>query len=161
MAAPGRKKGPAPRARATTSGKARRQAAPAARAAVRRPGESTPSADPASARNGLGAVALGLGVLAVLTSPTLTFGVLLGVGAMVVGFLARQRVARGEATNKGSTTAAMALGAAALAIVAGLIIYGRILLSSPAGERYTDCLDRAGDDRAAAGVCEDTFERER
>ena len=154
MAAPGRKKGPAPRPARTQRSRPRTPPS-APRAAAQAPASAPPP------RNGLGTTALGLGVVAVIASPTLTFGVLLGVPALVVGFLARKRVSRGEATNKRSTTAAMLLGAVAVAIVIGLIVYGRILLNTPAGKRYTACVDRAGDDRAAAQVCEDVFDRER
>lgn len=157
MAAPGRKKGPAPKP-------SRTRKPPAARPAASLSPRTAPPA-PADGddlpRNGLGLTGLVLGILAVVTSLTVVLGIILGVPAMIVGFLAVKRVRAGQATNFRSSVTAVLLGVVAVAVAIGLILYGRNLLNSPAGKRYTACIDAAGKDKAARAICEDTFDRER
>ena len=55
---------------------------------------------PAPKRNGLGTAALVMGILAVFPGTcTVIFGIVLGIVAVILGFLARGRVTRGEADN--------------------------------------------------------------
>jgi hypothetical protein len=76
----------------------------------------TRATDPA--RNGLGNVALTLGVVAAVTS-WLVIGIPFGVAALAVGAAGRARVSRGQATNRRSAIAGMVLGV--VAIVVGLV----------------------------------------
>jgi Domain of unknown function (DUF4190) len=91
---------------------------------VRQPGvwpqsEANPSATPLGSRNGLGTTSLVLGLLALISS-WLTIGLVVGIAAVVTGLLARARVARGEATNRGMAIAGIALGV--VAILASVLV---------------------------------------
>jgi heme/copper-type cytochrome/quinol oxidase subunit 2 len=76
---------------------------------------SSPSAS-SGANNGLGTAALVIGIIAVLGCWTIVGGIVLGVLAIVFGFIGRGRVKRGEASNGGAATAGLALGAVGLAV---------------------------------------------
>lgn len=69
-------------------------------------------------RNGLGIVALVLGILALITSVSLV-GLLFGTLAMALGLSAWDTVVRDEATNRKTTITAIVL--AVVAIVIGLV----------------------------------------
>jgi len=66
-------------------------------------------------RNGLGAAALVLGILALLTS-VLLVGLLFGCLALALGLPAWDAVIREEATNRKTTIAALVLGVVAIII---------------------------------------------
>ena len=67
-----------------------------------------------TAKNGMGYLALAMGILAVLTS-VLLVGLLFGSLAVTLGLAGLDAVAEGEATNRKSAGAAAVLGVAALA----------------------------------------------
>jgi hypothetical protein len=80
-------------------------------------------------RNGAGTAALVLGILGLLTSWLLVGGVL-GVFAVICGFVGIGRANRREATNHGSAVAGVVLGLLAIAVsiavgVAGKSFYDR------------------------------------
>ncbi|WP_228978681.1 DUF4190 domain-containing protein [Streptomyces sp. DH12] len=85
-------------------------------------GAPAPAPAPASpARNGLGTAALVLGIIGTVTGfvPLLFWlAGLLGLIALVLGLSGRGRAKRGEATNKGATTAGAILGLVALVLSA-------------------------------------------
>jgi hypothetical protein len=112
---------------------------------------------PAAPRNGFGIAALILGVLGLLFSWTIAGGIILGVVAVIIGFLARGRVKRREATNGGLAVSGIVLGA--LAIVLGLVfipIWIGFFSQLGIGD-YVSCMEQAGNDRAAQLQCEDSF----
>lgn len=74
-------------------------------------------------RNGLGTASLVLGILSVLTIPTMVFGVLFGALAVIFGPFGRRRAQRGEATNGGVATTGVVLGAIGLTLAVGLLIF--------------------------------------
>jgi hypothetical protein len=74
-------------------------------------------------RNRLGVVSLILGGVAVATS-WLAIGLFFGIAALATGLAARARVKRGEADNRGTAIAGIALGA--VAIVVGLVALGLV-----------------------------------
>lgn len=116
-----------------------------------------PPPAPIAARNGLGVAALILAVLGLLFSWTIAGGVILGLVAVILGFLARGRVKRGEATNGGLAIAGVVLGA--LAIVVGLIfipIWIGFFAQLGLGD-YVGCMEQAGTDRTAQLQCENNF----
>ncbi|MGI5482367.1 DUF4190 domain-containing protein [Streptomyces lavendofoliae] len=83
---------------------------------------------PRPARNGLGTAALVLGILGTLAGVVpLMFWLagILGLIALVLGLVGRGRVKRGEATNKGVTTAGAVLGLIAmiLSVVGAVLLY--------------------------------------
>ncbi|MHC5702276.1 DUF4190 domain-containing protein [Streptomyces tirandamycinicus] len=81
---------------------------------------------PAPARNGLGTAALILGIVGALSGliPFLFWlAGILGLIGLILGFSAKGRVKRGEATNKGAALAGVVLGLVSLALsVVGAVI---------------------------------------
>ncbi|UFU04401.1 DUF4190 domain-containing protein [Ruania suaedae] len=70
--------------------------------------------------NTLGGWSLGLGIGAIVLS-CVWIGWLVGIGAVVTGFMARKAVAQGRATNGGMALAGLILGFASIAIAIGLL----------------------------------------
>ncbi|MGA6154788.1 hypothetical protein ACPEIC_15730 [Stenotrophomonas sp. NPDC087984] len=65
-----------------------------------------------------------LGIIGLVLSPSIVFGIILGVLAIVFGVLGRARAASGEATNGGSALAGVILGVVAVvASVAMIFVY--------------------------------------
>lgn len=72
----------------------------------------TATPPPATApRNGYGTAALVLGIVGVLLCWVPVFGPILGALGVLLGVLGLMRTTRGEATNRGSATAGVVLGA--------------------------------------------------
>jgi hypothetical protein len=109
--------------------------------------------------NGLGIAALIIAIIGLVFCWTVFGGIVLGVVALIIGFVARGRVKRGEATNGGVAIAGIVLGI--LAIVLGLVFipiwYG--VFDSVGGTDYVDCLSKAGSDQDAAQRCADQFQK--
>ncbi len=83
------------------------------------PAPITPRPDPA---NGLGTASLVLGIIGI-TLCWVIVGAVAGLGAFVLGIVARARVRRGDATNRGAATAGITLGALST-LIAALIVAG-------------------------------------
>lgn len=92
------------------------------------------SGAPTAARNGLGIAALVVGILAIIGIITVYGAVILGIIAIVLGFLGRSRAKRGEATNGGMALSGAILGLIALIIAVILIIAGAAFLNSGKGK---------------------------
>ena len=108
-------------------------------------------------RNGLGVAALVVAVIGLLGSFSVAGGIVMGIAAVILGFLGRNRVRRGEADNPGVALAGIILGV--LAIIAGLFfiaIWVGMFKEVGAGG-YFDCLQQAGQDRTAVQECADEF----
>ncbi|MBI3225285.1 MAG: DUF4190 domain-containing protein [Mycolicibacterium cosmeticum] len=116
-----------------------------------------PPPPPSAPRNGLGVTALVLAVLGLLFSWTVAGGIVLGLVALIIGFAARGRVKRGEATNGSLAISGIVLGA--LAIVLGLVfipVWISFFSQLGIGD-YVDCMTKAGNDRTAQVQCESTM----
>ena len=112
--------------------------------------QSPPAVAP---RNGLGMAALVIAIVGLLLCFTIVGGVLLGIAAVVMGFMGRGRVKQGEANNGGVALAGVVLGF--LSIVAGLVfipIY-YYLVSETGFVDFYDCMTKAGNDQAAQQQC--------
>jgi heme/copper-type cytochrome/quinol oxidase subunit 2 len=112
---------------------------------------------PTAPKNGLGIAAL---VVAIIALVTVFGGIVLGVVAVILGFVGWGRAKRGEATNGGVAIAGIVLGFLAIIVsiaAIGLAIWG---FSEVGGTDYVDCLSRAGNDEQAMQQCADEF-RER
>ena len=113
--------------------------------------------------NGLGIAALVTAVVALVLVWSVIGGLILGVIAVILGFVARGRYKRGEATNGGVATSGIVLGA--VAVVLSLVFIGIWAtlgirwFDEIGGRDYVDCLEQAGDDEAAQQQCEQTFEK--
>ncbi|BBX52117.1 MULTISPECIES: DUF4190 domain-containing protein [Mycolicibacterium] len=110
-------------------------------------------------KNGLGLAALILAIIGLLLCWSVAGGIVLGVVAVILGFLGRGRVKRGEADNGGVAIAGIALGF--VAIIAGLVFIPIYigLFDSVGGTDYIDCVTRAGSDQAAVQECAEEFTR--
>ena len=111
------------------------------------------------ARNGFGWAALVLGILGLLTCWTVIGGILFGIAAIVLGFMARGRVKRGEATNGGAAIAGIVLGIIGLLLSIALIALGASLLNSESGQNLQDCL-RDANGTAAEEQCQRDFQED-
>lgn len=122
------------------------------------PGPYSPQPYPVAPKNGLGTASL---VVAIISMFTVYGGVILGVVAVVLGFLGRGRVKRGEANNGGVALAGIVLGALSIVVaIAAIIItaiFGWQLFQDVGGNDYIDCLNRAGSDQAAVEQCANEF----
>jgi len=91
--------------------------------------------------NGMGTAALVLGIVGLLLFWTVIGGIVLGILALIFGFLGRGRVKRREADNGGAATAGIVLGA--LALVAGIVFTLVVVLAvAEDQEKYEECLAR-------------------
>jgi uncharacterized protein DUF4190 len=109
---------------------------------------------PSAPQNGLGIAALVTAIIALLT---VVGGVVLGVVAVILGFLGWGKAKRGEATNGGVAVAGIVLGFLSIIeaiVVIGLFIWG---FGEVGGTDLVDCLNRAGSDPAAQQECSDQF----
>lgn len=113
--------------------------------------------------NGLGIAALVVAIIALLLTWSVIGGLIFGVTAVVLGFLAHGRSRRGEATNGGVAVSGIVLGAIAcvlsLVFVGIWVHFGKQWFDDIGGPDYVHCLERAGDDTVAQQQCEQEFER--
>lgn len=107
-------------------------------------------------KNGLGIASL---VVAIIGLLSVFGGIVLGVVAVILGFLGRGRAKRGEATNGGVAMAGIVLGV--LGVVVGIVAIALTVVFARevgAGDLF-DCLQQAGNDTEAQQQCEDQFQR--
>lgn len=114
---------------------------------------------PAGPRNGLGIASLVIAIVALMSSFSVVGGVILGIVAVILGFIARSRVRSGEANNGGIALAGIILGF--VAMIAGLafiaIWFG---FSKEVGVTdYIDCVQNAGQDQTKIEQCADQFKQ--
>ncbi len=98
-----------------------------------------------------------MAIVGLLFCWTVFGGVVAGLIAVVMGFVARGRVKRGEANNGGVAIAGIVLSA--VAIVAGLafIAIWVGVFKGVGGGDYLDCVRSAGSDQAQVQQCVDEF----
>ena len=109
---------------------------------------------PSAPQNGLGIASLVTAIIALLT---VVGGVVLGVVAVILGFMGWGKAKRGQATNGGVAVAGIVLGLLSIieaVAVIGLFIWG---FGEVGGTDYVDCLSRAGSDQEAVQQCADQF----
>ena len=111
-------------------------------------------------RNGMGTAALVLGIVGFLLA-ILVVGGLLGLLAVIFGFVGLSRVRRGEATNRGSAIAGIVLGAIAVVLAGILVAAGATFIADNADEieDLGECLDDANTDQERED-CANRFEDE-
>ncbi len=113
-------------------------------------------------RNGLAVVALVLGIVALLLS-WIFVGVVLSIVGLILGISARKRVKRGQATNRGTATAAIVVNVVALVASIALsvvwIVAGSWFLNN-GGQDYAQCLTQANGNEAAITQCEQQFRQD-
>jgi hypothetical protein len=74
-----------------------------------------------------------LGIVAIIASITVIGGVVLGIVAIVLGFIGRSRAKKGQATNGGVTLAGIITGAIGLVLSIVLVVAGAALFFGSGG----------------------------
>ena len=77
--------------------------------------------------------------------------------AIILGFVARGRVKRGQATNGGVAIAGIVLGVLAILVALVFIPIWYGMFNEVGGSDYVDCVSKAGQDGAAIQKCADQF----
>ncbi|MCT7659905.1 DUF4190 domain-containing protein [Mycobacterium deserti] len=113
---------------------------------------------PTSPKNGLGITALVLAIVGLVFCWTVVGGVILGVCAVIIGFIARGRVKRGEATNGGVAIAGIVLGILAVIVSLAFIAIWFGVFDSVGGTDYMDCVSQAGNDQQELEQCANQFQ---
>lgn len=114
---------------------------------------------PTGPRNGLGVASLVIAIVGLLSSFSVAGGVILGIVAVIIGFVARGRVRKGEANNGGVALAGIVLGfVAMIAGLAFIAIWVGVFNEVGAGT-YIDCLQNAGQDQSKIQQCADEFKQ--
>jgi Domain of unknown function (DUF4190) len=112
-------------------------------------------------RNGLGIASLVLAIVALLSFWSVAGGIILGIPAVVIGFVARGRVKQGEANNGGVAIAGIVLGALAviveLAFIAILALWIAVWKDVGGGGDYISCMQKAGSNQFKQQQCADQF----
>ena len=110
-----------------------------------------------SPKNGMGIAALVLGVLSLFTW-FLLIGGLLGLVAIILGFLGRGRAKRGEATNGGMALGGIITGLIGLLLTVAVVAGFAALFNNAEFSNLTECLQDAGSDQEAIDECTRQFE---
>ena len=114
---------------------------------------------PLAPRNGLGVTALVLAIIALVASCSVAGGLILGVVAVILGFLGRGRVARGEANNGGIALTGIILGALAVVVSLAFIAFYVGVFNDYGGRDLMSCMQSAGNDNDKVQQCMDEFQQ--
>lgn len=107
-------------------------------------------------RNGMGVAALVVAIIALLLTITVAGAVVLGIVAVILGFVGLARVKRSEADNRGVALSGVILGV--IAIIAGLLFipfFWFPVFKQVGATDYVDCLQQAGQDSVKVQECAD------
>lgn len=107
-------------------------------------------------RNGLGVASLVVAIIGLLLTITVAGGVVLGIIAIILGFVGLARVKRSEANNRGVALSGVILGV--IAIVVGLLfipLFWFPVFKQVGATDYVDCMQQAGQDSSKAQDCAD------
>jgi len=114
-------------------------------------------APPTAPKNSLGVAALVIAIIALVLSFTVIGGIIGGIAAVILGFIGRGRVKRGEADNGGVALAGIILGVVAIiASLAFVPIYVGLFKESGFGD-YFNCVQQAGQNSSAVQQCSEDF----
>ena len=122
-------------------------------------GDYYPGAPVAPPRNGLGVAALVLAILGLLASCSVAGGIVLGISAVILGVMARNRVKRGEANNGGVALAGIILGALAVLISVAFISLFYGVFNNYGGREMLSCVQDAGSDNDRVQQCMEEFQQ--
>jgi hypothetical protein len=112
---------------------------------------------PAAPKNGLGIAALITAIVSLPAALSIFGGFLLGIVAIVLGFVGYRRAKKGEATNGGIAIAGIVLGFLGIILSAAVIAFGVWGFFQVGGRDYVDCMQKAGNNTAAQTQCENEF----
>lgn len=96
-------------------------------------------------------------IVALVFCWTVVGGVILGFAAVILGFVARGRVKRGQATNGGIAIAGIVLGFLAIVLSLVFIPIWYSMFEDVGGMDYVDCLAKAGSNEQAIQKCVEQF----
>jgi hypothetical protein len=108
-------------------------------------------------RNGLGIASLVLAIIALFGVWSVFGGIVMGLGAVAIGFLAWGRVKRGTANNGGVAIAGIVLGSLAIIVSLAFIAIWMALWNEVSGGDYLSCVQKAGPDHSKRQHCADQF----
>jgi hypothetical protein len=117
-------------------------------------------AAPVAMRNGLGVAALVCALLSLPAAVTIVGGFVLGIAAIILGILGRNRVKSGEANNGGVAVSGIVLGALGVVLSIIMVIFAVFATNwflNFGGRDYIECMQSAGNDVSAQQQCEDEF----
>lgn len=107
--------------------------------------------------SGMAITALILGIIALLSCWTIIGGILFGLIAIILGFVAARRAKRGEAGGRGMAITGIVLGALGLILSVVIVAVVGAFWNSESVQDYRDCLTEAAGDQAALAECENSF----
>lgn len=113
---------------------------------------------PSRGGSGMAVAALILGLIALLGSITVVVGILFGLLAIILGFIASGKAKRGQGGGRGMAITGIITGFLAVVIAIALVAIGASLLNSETGQNLRECLENAGQDQSALDDCEREFE---
>ena len=111
-------------------------------------------------KNGLGISSLVLAIIGLLSVwvPVVNIvSIVLGLVAIVIGFIGRGRVKRGTANNSGVAIAGIVLGALAIIVGVAFIALWATVWKDAGGGDYISCMQKAGSDHVEQQRCADQF----
>lgn len=111
---------------------------------------------PVAKSNGMGVAALVLGILSILGGLFVVGGIL-GVLAVIFGFVGRGRAKRGEADNGGMALAGIITGIIGILLSVLILVLAVFLVSSDGFKSFTECINDADGDQAKIEKCELDF----
>ena len=100
-----------------------------------------------------------IAIVALMASFSVVGGVILGIVAVVIGFVARGRVRSGEANNGGIALAGIILGFVAMIAGLAFIAIWVGLFNEVGAGNYIDCLQNAGQDQSKVEQCANDFQQ--
>ncbi|WP_040793093.1 DUF4190 domain-containing protein [Nocardia paucivorans] len=106
---------------------------------------------------GMAVTALVLGIVALLGFWTVIGGILFGIAAVVLGLIAFLRARRGRASGGAMAMVGLVLGLLSLIGVIVALVLTLNVYNNTGGREFLECIDNAGDDRAAAQKCQDDW----
>jgi hypothetical protein len=115
---------------------------------------------PVETKNGLGIASLVIAIIGLLSVwvPIVNIvSIVLGLIAVVIGFLGRGRVKRRIANNGGVAVAGIVLGALAIVVGLAFIALWTTVWRDVGGGDYIDCMQKAGSDQLQQQRCADQF----
>jgi Domain of unknown function (DUF4190) len=125
------------------------------------PNYAAPPPPPGERRRGAGLAitALVFGILALLLCWTVVGGILFGLVALILGFIASGRAKRGLAAGRGLAIAGIITGVLGLIISVALVVVGVSLFNSSGAKTLQQCVSDANGDQAKIQKCQDEFRR--
>jgi Domain of unknown function (DUF4190) len=108
---------------------------------------------PAGPRNGLGTAALVLGVVGMVSTWSVIGGLIFGIAATVLGFLAYHRVKNHQADNGAIAVSGLVLGVLAIVVSLVFIPIWSGFLDEVGYSDYSTCMSEAGQNQTAVNAC--------